>query len=226
VFADGGSYSELSAYLHLDSGLYDNPYDLMTFYDNHDMDRMDADTNGFIDANNWLFTSRGIPVVYYGSEVGFQAGTNEHTGNRNYFGQENIERATTHPIRAALARIANVRKESIALQRGLQVIVEFGNETAQFYRVYQKDGIAQTALVLLNKSDDAKSLSVPDLPAFGAWRDAATGEMVNVSESSPNLTAQVDAHGMRVFLLDGLVTDAEFLQKLDVLQSKARRKTP
>ena len=47
----------------------------MTFYDNHDMRRMDADAAGFIDANNWLFTSRGIPVVYYGSESAFRAGT-------------------------------------------------------------------------------------------------------------------------------------------------------
>jgi len=226
VFVDQQGYEALAEPLHLQSQVYENPYELMTFYDNHDMDRMAADANGFIDANNWLFTSRGIPVVYYGSEIGFRAGTNEHTGNRDYFGQENIERATTHPIRAALARIANVRRESIALQRGLQVIVELGNETAQFYRVYQRDDIAQTAFVLLNKSDDAKSLLVPDLPAFGIWRDAVTGEMVDVSESSPRLTAQVDAHGVRVFLLDGLVTDAEFLQKLDMLQAKALRKTP
>ena len=68
---DDEPFATLLDYLQLDSRVYQNPYDLMTFYDNHDMRRIDADTDGFIDANNWLFTSRGIPVVYYGSEIGF-----------------------------------------------------------------------------------------------------------------------------------------------------------
>ena len=78
----------------------------MTFYDNHDMARMNASPSGFIDANNWLFTARGIPVVYYGSEIAFMAGNKEHEGNRNYFGPENIARAEANPIHAALAKIA------------------------------------------------------------------------------------------------------------------------
>ena len=67
--ADTG-YERLASALHLDDGLYANPYELMSFYDNHDMTRLDADADGFVNANNWLFTARGIPVVYYGSESG------------------------------------------------------------------------------------------------------------------------------------------------------------
>ncbi len=149
----GGSYAQLKSYLHLDSGVYYNPYTLMIFYDNHDMTRLDADEDGFVDANNWLFTSRGIPVVYYGSEIGFRAGADQHAGNRDYYGPESIEIARMHPIRAALANIANLRKNSIALQRGLQLNLKFGEDTAAFFRVYQHDGKSQTALVMLNKSD-------------------------------------------------------------------------
>ena len=227
VFADGASYSELSGYLHLESGLYGNPYELMTFYDNHDMDRMDADTSGFIDANNWLFTSRGIPVVYYGSESGFQAGTNEHTGNRNYFGQESVERAKSHPIHAALTRIANIRKNSIALQRGLQVNTGFGPRSASFLRVYQKDGVSQTALVLLNGGDEAVTMEIGQLPANGAWTDAVTGHVVEVDEQFPGLAESVAPHGVRVFLNDRPITHPAFLKLLDDAQAaKARRKTP
>ena len=135
VFADGESFARLLDYLHLDDRLYDNPYELMTFYDNHDMARMNADADGFIDANNWLFTSRGIPVVYYGSEIGFQAGAREHGGNRNYFGNENIALAKNHRIRAALERIAKLRQRSVALQRGLQLNLDMAGDTAAFYRV-------------------------------------------------------------------------------------------
>ena len=227
VFADGASYSELSDYLHLDSGLYDNPYDLMTFYDNHDMDRMNADTSGFIDANNWLFTSRGIPVVYYGSEIGFQAGTNEHTGNRNYFGQDNVDRATAHPIHAALTRIANIRRNSVALQRGLQVYTGFGPRSASFFRVYQKDGVRQTALVLLNGGDEALTMEFGQLPAKGTWKDAVTGHLVQVDENFTGLAEEIAPHGVRVYLSDAAITDAEFIELLEAAQAaKARRKMP
>src|SRR3546814_13731552 len=81
-------FERLAAPLHLEHGPYANPYELMTFYDNHDMPRMDATDAGFIDAHNWLFTARGIPVVYYGSEVGFMRGRGEHAGNRTSFRSE------------------------------------------------------------------------------------------------------------------------------------------
>ena len=102
VFEQPGSdYADLLSYLHLTDGTYPNPYELMTFYDNHDMARMNASDQGFIDANNWLFTSRGIPILYYGAEVNFMTGKGEHQGNRNYFGQENIDKAQDHIVHQA-----------------------------------------------------------------------------------------------------------------------------
>lgn len=219
----GGSYAELEDYLHLEDNVYDNPYDLMTFYDNHDMPRIDADEAGFIDASNWLFTSRGIPVVYYGSEIAFRAGTNQHSGNRDYFGQDNIERAKSHPIRAALADVANLRKRSVALQRGLQANLELGENTASFYRVYQKDDVAQTALVLLNKGSEPAVLQVSAWLSHGIWRDASSGEEYEVSADAADLAVDVAAHGVRVLLFDQPVNDPGLIDELDRLQ---RRKNP
>jgi glycosidase len=226
VFARGASYAELGGYLHLESGLYQNPYELMIFYDNHDMDRMNADENGFIDAHNWLFTSRGIPVVYYGSEIGFRAGTNEHIGNRDYFGQQNVEVAKTHRIREQLKRIADVRKRSVALQRGLQVNSRLDTDLAVFYRVYQKDGITQTALVALNKSDEPREVPVSGLPSAGTWRDAFSGQAFHAGSDGASLRLDVPAHGVRVLLLDAPVSNPQMLERLDRLQATARRRTP
>ena len=224
VFAKGAPYSTIDSYLHLDSGVYENPYDLMTFYDNHDMPRMDADDNGFIDAHNWLFTSRGIPVVYYGSEIAFRAGTDQHAGNRDYFGQENVDLASSHRIHNALSRIAAVRKQSIALQRGLQANLEFDDQTATFLRVYQKDGVFQTALVLLNKSDRPIRLYVQKWLSKGTWNDAITGDKVEISDESPALVEIIGAHGVRVYLNDEMVTNPELIAELDRLQANARRR--
>ncbi len=223
VFADGASYSALEEVLHLDTGVYQNAYELLTFYDNHDMARIAADEDGFVDVHNWLFTSRGIPVVYYGSEIGFRAGTNQHGGNRDYFGQDNIEIAREHRIHSELTRIANIRKNSIALQRGLQANIEFTDDTAAFYRVYQQGGVRQTALVLLNKGDDAVEMGITRWLSTGDWRDADTGEMFPVRSDDVSLVLEVPAHGVRVLFLDAPANNAGLMRELDRLQAAAER---
>lgn len=221
---EGGPYSDLKRYLHIDSGIYQNPYDLMTFYDNHDMPRIDADQAGFVDANNWLFTSRGIPVVYYGSEIGFRAGRDQHSGNRDYFGQENIELARTHPIRSALAEIADVRKNSVALQRGLQLNLAFEENTAAFLRVYQKDGENETALVLLNKADEPSELEVSAWLFEAHWRGAGNDESLTIDASSAPIRVTVPAHGVKVYLTNEAVSGEQRLSRLKSLQMRAIRR--
>ena len=217
------SYRALESYLHLDTGLYQNPYELMTFYDNHDMSRIDADEAGFIDANNWLFTSRGIPVLYYGSEIGFRAGRSEHGGNRDYFGTANIIAARTHPVRESLSSIANLRKRSIALQRGLQANVSFTDDTAVFLRVYQKDGVNQSALVMLNKGEVATRLKVDGWLGAGQWHSALTDAVYSLRGDDPVLEVTVPAHGVVVLLTADPVRHPRLIAALSRLQ---RRRTP
>ncbi len=225
VFANGGGYEQLADYLHLESGLYQNPYELMIFYDNHDMPRIDATDNGFIDAHNWLFTSRGIPVIYYGSEFGFRRGTPEHGGNRDYLGQQEIEAAKNHPIRDALATIAKVRQASIALQRGLQINVLLQDDSAAFLRVYQHGDTSQSALVLLNKSDGPKTINVDRFLDAGEWRDAVSGATVRVSDAG-TFSADVAGHGVRVFVRNREVQNSALRSQLDAAMLSARRSTP
>jgi glycosidase len=191
-------YGEIAPALFLSDSPYRNVYELMTFYDNHDMARLDADDAGFIDAHNFLFTARGIPVVYYGSESGFMRGTVEHAGNRNYFGVEGIAAARSHPIRAALTRIANVRRQSIALQRGVQLPIEMAGDRAAFWRVYRKGEVRQTALVLLNKGDAPTRFEIAGM-APGDWTSAIDGQVRTV-EAGASASFDVAAHGVEVWL--------------------------
>jgi cyclomaltodextrin glucanotransferase len=216
VFEHAGSdYALLAPQLHLDDRKYRNPYQLVTFYDNHDMARLNATDTGFIDANNWLFTARGIPAVYYGSETGFMRGRPEHAGNRDYFGQQRIDAAPASPIYQALKRIANLRRNSIALQRGLQLDVALDGDTAVFYRIYAYAGVDQTALVLLNKGDAARTIEVRDYLEPGQWRDASSGENTTVAD---HLSATVPAHGVKVLFHDKPLTRADTLARLAALQ--------
>ncbi|WP_192906699.1 alpha-amylase family glycosyl hydrolase [Luteimonas marina] len=220
VFGSGqAGFERLGEALYLENGPYANPYDLATFYDNHDMPRIDASDAGFIDAHNWLFTARGIPVLYYGSETGFMRGQLEHGGNRSYFGQERIDAAPQSPIFAPLQRIATLRRDTPALQRGLQVNLLLEGDTAAFYRIYQHAGEAQTALVLLNKGDAARNIVVDALVQPGEWRDAFDGSGVRIGE---RIEIEVPAHGVRVLLRDAAVDAPELQAELARLMQGAR----
>ena len=210
-------FERLAPALYLEDGPYANVYDLATFYDNHDMRRLDASDAGFIDAHNWLFTARGIPVVYYGSETGFMRGRAEHGGNRAYFGQQRIDAAPDSPIHRDLQRIATLRRQSPALQRGLQLNLELQGERAAFYRVYQHGDTAQTALVLLNKGDAQASMQVSQFLQPGTWRDGFSGQALQVDQV---LAAEVPAHGVRVFLFDGALTRPDLLARLGQAMEK------
>lgn len=215
-------FETLADPLHLLDGPYANPYELMSFYDNHDMARLDASDAGFIDAHNWLFTARGIPVIYYGSETGFMRSRAEHAGNRAYFGQERVNDAPKSPIFAPLQRIARLREATPALQRGLQVNERLQGDEAVFFRVLQQGDTAQTALVLLNKGDTARSIEVRRYLQAGTWRDALGGASQTVTGS---LTADVPAHGVRVFVLDAQVEQTALQQQLKAAVDDQRART-
>lgn len=220
VFPNPASdYARIAKALYVESGPYQNPYELATFYDNHDMARMQASDAGFIDAHNWLFTARGIPVIYYGSEIGFMRGRVEHAGNRNYYGVENIAAAANHPIRQQLARIAKLRATSPALQRGLQLNLQFDGQRAAFLRVYQHEGLTQTALVLLNKGGAAANFSLDALPV-GKWRSALGDSVMDVAVKRP-IDISVAAHDVAVWLLDTPIVESRWTAKLDRLMKRS-----
>lgn len=208
---EGSDFATLGPALYLRDGPYANPYELMTFYDNHDMARMNASDAGFINAHHWLFTARGIPVIYYGSEIGFERGAVEHNGNRNYFGVEGIEAARSHPIRQGLIRVAQLRQRLPALQRGLQFNLKLEGDEAAFYRVLQTENTNQAALVLLNKSSEPRAIALGRLLQPGAWKDAESGEAIRLGSEA---RIDVPANGLRVLLWEAPLTDATLLEAL------------
>lgn len=216
----GSDFAELGKALYLEDGPYANPYDLVTFYDNHDMARLNASDEGFIDANHWLFTARGIPALYYGSETGFMRGRAEHAGNRNYYGQQRIDAGHASPIHRNLGRIARLRRDSPALQRGLQWNLRLKGDQAAFYRVYEHAGTTQTALVLLNKGDRATTLRLDEQLQAGEWRDGFSGQRLRIGDT---LALEVPAHGVRVLFFDQALTNADLRARLEAAMEHKER---
>ncbi|CAM0999561.1 Cyclomaltodextrin glucanotransferase [Rhodanobacter sp. Root179] len=215
----GSDYAQLLDRLYLTNGPYQNPYELVTFYDNHDMARLAASDNGFIDANNWLFTARGIPAIYYGSETGFERGKAEHQGNRNYYGQQRIDAAPKSPIYRQLKRIAQLREKTPALQRGLMLPLHFAGNRAAFYRVYQKGDVHQIALVLLNKGDAVAQFDIGDYLQSGTWTPAFGGPPIEV-RAAGKLRANVAPHDVKIYLLDASASRNDLTVELTRLMAE------
>jgi len=207
------NFADLEKVLHLTHGPYHNVYELTTFYDNHDMARMNATDEGFINSHNWLFTVRGIPVVYMGSEIGFMRGTAEHAGNRNYVGQERLDQAEEHTIQQALTKIANVRKNTVSLQRGVQVNIELNGHRAAFYRVIDNEDAQETALVLLNKGNSLESFDISEFMQSGEWVEQLTGQTLTVA-SSASLKTTVKPNGVQVWVHEGEVNNLDLLEQI------------
>lgn len=207
------NFADLEKVLHLTHGPYHNVYELTTFYDNHDMARMNATDEGFINAHNWLFTVRGIPVVYMGSEIGFMRGTAEHAGNRNYVGQERLDQAKDNTIQQALTKIANVRKNTVSLQRGVQVNIELNGHRAAFYRVIDNEDAQETALVLLNKGNSLESFDISEFMQSGEWVEQLTGQTLTVA-SSASLKTTVKPNGVQVWVRQGKVDNRDLFEQI------------
>jgi glycosidase len=206
-----GSFKDIDQALYLENGPYHNPYVLMSFYDNHDMARFAGTDSDFINVNNFLFTARGIPVIYYGSEIGFERGTVEHGGNRNYFGAERIAQAPKHVIYQQLQRIAKIRQANVALQRGLQLNLEMEKDYAAFLRVYQNAGVTQTALVLLNKGKSNAQITLDARVQTGTWNDVLSGDSKALAAGTQ---LEVAPNDVRVFILNEALTDPVLLATL------------
>ncbi len=220
TFKAGGSYTDVARALYLQHSPYANAYELMTFYDNHDMARFAGSDSDFINANNWLFTARGVPVLYYGSEVGFMRGTAEHAGNRNYFGAERIAGAPQSPIFQSLQRIAKLRKASVALQRGVQFNLSIEPDRAAFLRVYQYQGVQQTALVLLNKAVNTTQFTLDArLPENGWTRLSATS-----GDAASALNAKqiaVPGNGVEVYVTEAAIS-GPLLNEIQAQQAQSK----
>ena len=105
---------------------------LITFLDNHDQARFlspgnaDNDTNKLSVALAWLYSSRGIPCLYYGTEQAFN-GTKELDREDMFAGGfeqtaslgDNFNE--THPLFRLVAQLNNFRRLYPSLRRGAHV---------------------------------------------------------------------------------------------------------
>ena len=101
-----------------DGGVGIAPRDLpLSFLDNHDVGRFlwqEADDSAIYPALAWLLLRDGVPILYYGTEQGFDGGNDP--ANRERLWDAGYDQ--DHPIYQWIARLTRVRDDHAPLRRG------------------------------------------------------------------------------------------------------------
>jgi cyclomaltodextrin glucanotransferase len=191
----GGDYSGVDEVLKHD-GAYRDATWLVTGLDNHDKPRFNGEGAGgspasagqYFDALNFYFMARGIPCVYYGTEIMMPGG--DDPDNRRMLGPDGIKKAEGNPIYAQLRKLNALRRASPALQKGKQKKLYSAKDQYAFRRDYNGSG----AFVFLNKADTPALMSTAGVPD-GIYTELYTGLPVTVKGGS---AVEVPPHGLRV----------------------------
>lgn len=193
--------------------LYHDPYRNVLFLDNHDLGRifgnLDGDLERFKSAMSLLMTLRGIPMIYYGTEILMtgSGGAFGEGGRKDFPGgfsgdadNKFKSRDRTKAEREAfdfLSMLANYRKQTSALQDG-QLTQYIPQDGIYVYFRYDAD---KTVMVAYNSNAETASLRLDrfadHLAGFTAARNVVTGKRISKLDQ-----LELTAHGTVVLELE------------------------
>jgi glycosidase len=170
--------------------------------DNHDMPRFVSEANGDGSANAWtspaadppaqraydalrsalalIFTVPGLPVIYYGDEVGLPGGSDPD--NRRVLPDEGALSASQQDLLDTTRRLGRLRACSEALRKGSRDAFLVTETSYGFVRVAPGD-----AAVVMISTDDEPVQIVPPLKAVpaGSYVDALTLDAFSIGQGTP-----------------------------------------
>ena len=207
----------------------------VTYVDSHDYapdcapesQRFSGSQDTWAENLNLMFTFRGIPCIYYGSEIEFMKGAKIDVGpnaplsttGRAYFG-DNLEGTLTttdfgeytatgkvaetlsHPLSLHIQRLNKIRAAIPALRKG-QYSVDGVNGDMAFKRRYTNEEEGIDSFVCVSITNGATFTDIPN----GTYVDAITGEVQEVTDGTLSIEATSKGN-MRVYVLSTELTEA------------------
>ena len=212
--------------VHTQDYLYNDATYNVVYVDSHDYApdsncRFNKDQATWAENLSLMFTFRGIPCLFYGSEVEFQKGKDIDKGamlplkdtGRAYFGgyiegnvnvmdfaeysdaTGNMASTLTYPLARHIQRLNKIRAAVPALRKG-QYSTEGCSGNLSFKRRYKDGNVDSYVLVTISGNSTFTNI------LNGTYVDAVTGDIKNVANNT--LTAECSGKGnMRVYVLNG-----------------------
>ena len=196
--------------------LYGDPYNLVVFGDNHDMNRIMPQLNNdeatFMMAMKFLLTTRGIPQIFYGTEFGMtDNGGGDHGtlradfpggwegDNVNAFTGQGLN-AQQQRIQQTMRKLLNWRKQTPAITAGK--LTQYSPKEGVY--TYFRHTDEQVIMVVLNKN--AKPFSLP-LGRFSHMLplETSNAQLRNIENNNVHGLAQpltLDAKSVLIFELE------------------------
>ena len=147
---------------------YGNPYNLVVFAGNHDMTRIYSLLNERMDlykmAMSIICTIRGIPQIYYGTEIAM-ASTDDHgelrkdfpggwpNDDKNAFTGNGLDERELD-AQNYLKKLLNWRKNNLAIAKGDLIHYPVQEGIYVYFRRYENDMV----MVIINNNDRAKTV--------------------------------------------------------------------
>lgn len=192
------SFSPLFARLAQNETMYPEIDLIGTFIDNQHTVRF---TSNMVEKNEhpgprwkqaltFLFTTPGIPFVYYGSEIALNGG--EEPDNRK---QMNFR--TDQEIVDYIKQIGSLRSDLPSLTRGKMDVLYEKDGMAVYKRVYNEE----TTLIAINNTTETKNvtLSAKELAADKELRGMLNNDLVRSDEDQYHIT--IDRDESEIYLL-------------------------
>ncbi len=158
--------------------LYKNPMRNVIMLDNHDLSRifsvLQENRDKLKMALGWLMTCRGIPQMYYGTEIQMKGVTHPYDGyvRLDFPGgwKEDMKNAFTgegltgdeKQILDYVRKLGNYRKKTSAIKTGKMMQYVPQNGVYTYFRYNEN----QVVMCVMNPSKETKPLSMNDYPEF------------------------------------------------------------
>ena len=191
AFAKDRSLRELADVVERD-GAYRTASELVTFIDNHDLQRFLSLRNDPVRlrmAVDVIMVARGIPCIYYGTEQALHDDTNQ--GNDPYNRPMMASWDEEAMIYRDIAKLARLRRENLAVQKGGMFTRALSDDVYVFERAY----MGHSCLVAVSKGAahrvSLSHLALPDgvytnlLADEGAASQAAEKKPIQVEDKDP-----------------------------------------
>ena len=179
--------------------LYPNINDLLVFAENHDTQRynylLESDLAKFKMAMSFLMTTRGIPQIYYGSEIGMTGNKDKGDGDirRDFPGgwQGDSINAFTATGRTSiqndyfnfLSKLLNWRKNKAVIHTGLLTHYVPDNDVYVYFRYNDKEKI----MVIINNNETEQTMKTDryaeSLENKSTGTDVITGKIYDLKNS-------------------------------------------
>jgi glycosidase len=179
--------------------IYPDPYNILTFLDNHDMSRFnrkeDVDLKRYKQGLAFLLTMRGIPQIYYGTEL-LMTGTKEEGDGKlrkdvpggwpedktNEFTKEG-RTAMQNEAWDYMQKLLQWRKKNPAVTKGTMIHYAPRNGVYVYGRIKDKSRV----LVILNGSTTDQTLSMDrftDITSgYTSGHDVMTSQVFNLKDT-------------------------------------------